>query len=179
MTELQNSRHSVNTFDHSFYYFDSYCESFCISSHGKHTNLRCLPPRKKRLSQICSSSSSKESCSKYSAASSSVGTGGTGVIVSAYFQQRLFRKALWFTFFVVNAITFARRRRWRWTRHFFSEKGERQRRITLMRVKKMTSRLKDSGELKDARFWDADGNRKRTFRVPGQWCVTYVYNNHH
>ena len=47
MTELQNYRHSVNTFDHTFYSLDSYCESFCISSHAKHTNLRCLPFRKK------------------------------------------------------------------------------------------------------------------------------------
>ena len=29
-------------------------------------------------------------------------------------------------------------------------------------------------ELKHARFWDADGNRKRTFRVPGQWCSQIV-----
>ena len=25
--------------------------------------------------------------------------------------------------------------------------------------------------LKHGRFWDADGDRKRTFRMPGQWCL--------
>ena len=30
-------------------------------------------------------------------------------------------------------------------------------------------------ELKHARFWDADRNRKRTFRVPGQRCLPDFY----
>ena len=33
-------------------------------------------------------------------------------------------------------------------------------------------------ELKHARFWDADGNRKRTFHMPGQWCLPDVCTNH-
>ena len=33
-------------------------------------------------------------------------------------------------------------------------------------------------ELKHARFWNADGNRKSTFRVPGQWCPLDFYTNH-
>ena len=33
-------------------------------------------------------------------------------------------------------------------------------------------------ELKHARFCDADGNRKRKFREPGQWCVPDFYANH-
>ena len=33
-------------------------------------------------------------------------------------------------------------------------------------------------ELKHARFSDANGDRKRTFRVPGQWCPPEFYNNH-
>ena len=33
-------------------------------------------------------------------------------------------------------------------------------------------------ELKHARFWDADGNRKRTFRVPGQRCLPHFHTNH-
>ena len=35
-----------------------------------------------------------------------------------------------------------------------------------------------TGELKHARFLDADGNRKRTFCVPGQWCVPDFYSDH-
>ena len=107
-----------------------------------------LPGKKKQLSKICSSSSSKVSCSRYSAASSSVGT-DSSVIEYAYFEQRLFRKAVWFTFFAVTWITLARRGKWRWTRNFFSWKGARQQRIiilqekTSMGVKKMTSRQKD------------------------------------
>ena len=30
---------------------------------------------------------------------------------------------------------------------------------------------KNDKELKHARFWDPDGNRKRTFHMPGQWCL--------
>ena len=33
-------------------------------------------------------------------------------------------------------------------------------------------------ELKHARFRDANGNRKRTFRVPGQRCLPDFYTNH-
>ena len=33
-------------------------------------------------------------------------------------------------------------------------------------------------ELKHARFWDADGNRKRTFHLPGQWCLPDFCTNH-
>ena len=33
-------------------------------------------------------------------------------------------------------------------------------------------------ELKHARFWDMDGNRKWTFHMPGQWCLPDFYNNH-
>ena len=33
-------------------------------------------------------------------------------------------------------------------------------------------------ELKHARFLDAGGNRKRAFRVPGQWCLPDFYTNH-
>ena len=33
-------------------------------------------------------------------------------------------------------------------------------------------------ELKHTRFWDAGGNRKRTFRVRGQWCLPDFYNKH-
>ena len=40
------------------------------------------------------------------------------------------------------------------------------------------SSASNNRELKHARFWDADGNRKRTFRVPGQWCLTDFYANH-
>ena len=123
MTELQNYRHSVNTFDHTFYSLDSYCESFCILSHAKHTNLRCLPFRKKNDLIISALPPlQRQALNRLH-----------GVILSTYFQQRLFRKALWFTFVAVTIITFARSRRWRWMRHFFSEKGERQQRIYYMR----------------------------------------------
>ena len=37
---------------------------------------------------------------------------------------------------------------------------------------------KNIRELKHARFWDADGNRKRTFRVPGQRFLPDFYTNH-
>ena len=37
--------------------------------------------------------------------------------------------------------------------------------------------LNDSRELKQVRFWDADGNRKRTFHVTGQWCLPDFYTN--
>ena len=33
-------------------------------------------------------------------------------------------------------------------------------------------------ELKHARFRDADDNRKRSFRVPGQWCLPDFYTKH-
>ena len=36
---------------------------------------------------------------------------------------------------------------------------------------------RENRELKHARFWDADGNRKRTCRVPGQWCLPDFYSN--
>ena len=34
------------------------------------------------------------------------------------------------------------------------------------------------GQLKHARFWDADGNRKRTFHMPGHWCLPDFCANH-
>ena len=101
MTELQNYRHSVNTFDHTLYSLDSYCESFCISSREKHTNLRCLPSRKKKDLIISTLPPLQRQARNRL----------HGVILSTYFQQRLFRKALWFTFFAVTIITFARSRR--------------------------------------------------------------------
>ena len=33
-------------------------------------------------------------------------------------------------------------------------------------------------ELKHAHFWDADGNRKRTFRVLRPYCLTVCYTTH-
>ena len=39
-------------------------------------------------------------------------------------------------------------------------------------------RLFSNRELNHARFWDADGNRKRTFHMPGQWCLPNFCTNH-
>ena len=33
-------------------------------------------------------------------------------------------------------------------------------------------------KLKHMRFRDADGNRKRTCCVPGQWCLPHFYTNY-
>ena len=36
-------------------------------------------------------------------------------------------------------------------------------------------KIDDNRELKHARFWDADGKRKRTFHMPGQWCLPDIF----
>ena len=40
------------------------------------------------------------------------------------------------------------------------------------------SSSEDIRELKHERFWDADGNRKRTFCVLGPYCLPDVYTSH-
>ena len=85
------------------------------------------------------------------------------------------RDSTGFNFFAVTVITFARTRRWRQTRHFFSEKRARQQRKMPMRVKKMTSRQKDNRPVARSRssipqaHWNVNSRwrtRKHNFSGP-------------
>ena len=50
--------------------------------------------------------------------------------------------------------------------------------LELSRAKFSKDDSTNNRELKHARFWDADGNRKRTFHMPGQWCLPDFCTNH-